>query len=306
MNNTLYKYLLQIQGQTIPYPTAVVVDFRGAKQAGMIYVMLSRAQSIEQIFIMDSLRKEMKGWRPDPSAMEEMESCRTKAINVQNQNTEVDQFKILCLNVYSLKKHFDDVTRTVQAMSSPSAICLQETWLNEGDNVDKYQIQDLKLIVNSKGRGHGVATYFVDTFDVTDSVTTDSCQITKISSNNIDVINVYRSKDCDLEEFKLMIFKMIDANDMFRKVLICGDLNIHYTEETSNSFVKKIVDEYKFEQLVKDPTHDGGNTIDHVYVSPGLQGRVKIEKTCTYYSDHDLLTIQVIEENQVDNMSVSD
>ena len=103
-----------------------------------------------------------------------------------------------------------------------------------------------------------------------------------------------------------MIFKMIDANDMFRKVLICGDLNIHYTEETSNSFVKKIVDEYKFEQLVKDPTHDGGNTIDHVYVSPGLQGRVKIEKTCTYYSDHDLLTIQVIEENQVDNMSVSD
>ena len=92
---------------------------------------------IEQIFIMDSFRKEMKGWRPDPSAMEEMESCRTKAINVQNQNTEVDQLKIICLNVYSLKKHFDDVTRTVQAMSSPSAICLQETWLNEGDNVDK-------------------------------------------------------------------------------------------------------------------------------------------------------------------------
>ena len=152
-----------------------------------------------------------------------------------------------------------------------------------------------------------MATYFVDTFDVTDSVTTDSCQITKISSNNIDVINVYRSKDCDLEEFKLMIFKMIDANDMFRKVLICGDLNIHYTEETSNSFVKKIVDEYKFEQLVTDPTHDGGNTLDHVYVSQALQGRVVVEKTCSYFSDHDLLTIKVIEDKgELVNMSVSE
>ena len=75
----------------------------------MIYVMLSRAQTIEQIFILDSLRREMKGWRPDPSALEEMESSSTKAINtVQNKNTEVHQFKILCLNVYSLKNHFED------------------------------------------------------------------------------------------------------------------------------------------------------------------------------------------------------
>ena len=115
-----------------------------------------------------------------------------------------------------------------------------------------------------------------------------------------------RSKDCDMEEFELMIFKMIDENDMFRKVIICGDLNIHYTEETSNRFVKKIVDKYKFEQLVKDSTHVGGNTIDHVYLSPGLQGRVKVEKTCVYFSDHDLLTIRVLEENEVDEMSVSD
>ena len=48
------------------------------------------------------------------------------------------------------------------------------------------------------------------------------------------------------------------------------------------------------------------NTIDHVYVSQALQGRVVIKKTCIYYSDHDLLTIKIIEENKVDDMSVSD
>ena len=183
----------------------------------------------------------------------------------------------------------------MQAASSPSAICLQETWLEEGSAVDKYQMQDLKLIVNSKGRGRGVATYFDDTFDVTDSVTSPSCQITKISSNEIDVINVYRSSDCNLKEFELMICKMIDGN-LFKKVLICGDLNIHFTKETPNPFIRKIVDEYKFKQLIFDSTHDEGNTIDHVYVSPALQGRVVIEKTCIYYSDHDLLTIKIIED----------
>ena len=271
----------------------------------MIYVMLSRAQTIEQIFIMDSLHKDKRGWRPDPSALEELESSRIKAINTVEE-TEVDELKILCLNVYSLKKHFVDVERIVQAMASlPSAICLQETWLNEGDDVDRFHLQDLKLIVNSKGRGRGVATYFDDTFDVTDSVNTDICQITKISSNDIDVINVYRSKECNVEEFKLMIFKMIDK-DMFRNVLICGDVNVHFKDGTSNSFVRKIIDEYKFEQLVLDATHNGGNTLDHVYVSPALQGRVTVEKACIYYSDHDLLTIKVIGNNKVEEMSVSD
>ena len=89
---------MQIQGQTVPNPTAVVVDFRGANRAAMIYVMLSRAQTIEQIFILDSLRKEMKGWKPDPSALEEFETTKMKAINTAEE-TEVDVIKVLCLNV---------------------------------------------------------------------------------------------------------------------------------------------------------------------------------------------------------------
>ena len=298
--------MLQVQGQTIRNPTPVVVDFYKANTNAMVYVMLSRAQTMEQVHIMGGLYREARGWQPDHSALEELESSKLKAINTVEE-TEVDIITVLCLNVRSLRNHFVDVARTVQAMSMPSAICLQETWLEEGCEVDEYQMQDFNLFVNSKGRGRGIATYFDDTFDVTDSVTSPSCQITKISSSQFDVINVYRSNNCDLKEFELMLFKMMDREDHSKKVLICGDLNIHYTEETSNCFVRKIVDEYKFEQLVMDPTHDEGNTIDHVYVSPALQGRVVIEKTCLYFSDHDLLTIRVTgEESEAEEMSVSD
>ena len=295
-----------MQGQTIRNPTPVVVDFYKANTNAMVYVMLSRAQTIEQVHIMGGLYREARGWQPDHSALEELENSKLKAINTAVE-IEVDIITILCLNVHSLRKHFDDVARTVQAMSMPASICLQETWLDEGSAVDDYQMQDLRLIVNSKGRGRGIATYFDNTFDVMDSVTSPSCQITKMSSSKIDVINVYRSSDCDLKEFEIMIFKMIDGNELFKKVLICGDLNIHYSEGTSNCFVRKLVDEYKFKQIVMAPTHDGGNTIDHVYVSPALQGRVEVEKTCLYFSDHDLLTIKVTkDESVVEEMSVSD
>ena len=123
---------------------------------------------------MDGLYREARGWRPDSSALEELESSKLKAINTAAE-TEVDMIIVMCLNVHSLRKHFNDVARTVQTASSPSAICLQETWLEEGSAVDEYQMQDLKLILNSKGRGRGVATYFDDTFDETDSVTSPSC-----------------------------------------------------------------------------------------------------------------------------------
>ena len=271
--------------------------------------MLSRAQTIEQIHIMGSLYRDVAGWRPDPSALAELESSKINAINTAEEtevDNEVDELRILCLNVNRLRVHFNDVARAVQAASSPAAICLQETWLDEGGDVERYQLQNMKLIVNSQGDGRGLATYFADKFKVADSINTSSCQITRISSNKIDVINIYRSKDCSMEEFAVMLFNIINNMDKSKKLIVCGDFNIKYSEETSNSFVRKIIDEYHYEQLVKVPTHNRGNIIDHVYVSPGLQGRVEVDKTCVYFSDHDLLTIKVSSDDAVDEMSVSD
>ena len=293
-----------MQGQTIPNPTAVVVDFRGSKDSSMIYVMLSRAQTLDQIYIIDSLHESLGGWRPDPTALEEWETSKSRAINTA-EGTDVDEFKLLCLNIFRLKKHFEDIARTVQATSSLSVICLQETWLGDGDNVDMFQLPNMKLNVNSKGSGRGLATYYDDQFEVTDSVGAASCQITKITSHKTEVINVYRSKDCCMKDFISMIFKLIDNTDKSKHLILCGDVNIKYTEETTNIFVRKMIDEYNFKQLVTKPSQDRGNIIDHVYVSPGLQGRVEVDKTCLYYSDHDLLTIKV-KESSNNEMSLSD
>ena len=78
-----------MQGQTIPNPTAVVVDFRGAKDSSMIYVMLSRAQTLDQIYIIDGLYEQLGGWRPDPTALEELE-IDSEFEETENVITDVD------------------------------------------------------------------------------------------------------------------------------------------------------------------------------------------------------------------------
>ena len=67
----------------------------------MVYVMLSRAQTIEQVHILDSLYKEVSGWRPDSSALEELESSKLKAVNT-GKEAEVDIVKVLCGITYIL------------------------------------------------------------------------------------------------------------------------------------------------------------------------------------------------------------
>ena len=47
----------------------------------------------------------------------------------------------------------------------------------------------------------------------------------------------------------------------------------------------------EMKQLVEWPTHSGGRTIDHVYVSKNV--KVNIVRYSPYYSDHDALCIQL-------------
>ena len=56
----------------------------------MVYVMLSRAQTLEQIVILDALYTDQVGWRPHESALEELETSEKEAINVGNiENIEL-------------------------------------------------------------------------------------------------------------------------------------------------------------------------------------------------------------------------
>ena len=268
----------------------MVVDFRGARQPAMVYVMLSRAQTLDQIVILDGLYTDQVGWRPHQSALEELETSEKNAINVgKKENIEL---KILSLNALSLANNFIEISRIIES-SKCDVICLQETWLGEAEDGDAYKIENYELSLNPRGRGRGIATYMGEQFIELFFINNSDCQMTKVGSENIEILNVYRSQEC--QNFEILLKNLIEPT---KKTIVVGDTNLNYQNQTSQKFVKMMTQEFGFQQLVTQPTFDRLPTfypslLDHVYVSSGLRDIVKIEQKCVYFSDHDVILVSL-------------
>ena len=95
----------KVQGQTIKKPISVVIDLYKANKDAQAYVMLSRAECLEQLIILDRLYDE--SWRVSSAALDEVKSMDKKALNMQTDNSY--DFSIVSLNIRSLKKHHIDL-----------------------------------------------------------------------------------------------------------------------------------------------------------------------------------------------------
>ena len=70
--------------------------------------MLSRAQSLSQIYIIDKLFEEK--WHASRSGLKEYTSGVEEAINVDQEKVK-KQFEIVSMNILSLRKHFLDLEK---------------------------------------------------------------------------------------------------------------------------------------------------------------------------------------------------
>ena len=119
-------------------------------------------------------------------------------------------------------------------------------------------------------------------------------QILKCTSLNLDVINVYRSKNKSLKEATELLRGFIDAN---KPTLIVGDFNVCARTNRNNVITHSLIN-LGFVQLAKEATQIEGNTIDHVYwmnVGETWEDPI-IERYSPYFSDHDahLITLTLV------------
>ena len=121
--------------------------------------------------------------------------------------------------------------------------------------------------------------------------------MTKVGSKEIEIINLYRSQEC--QNVETLVKNLIEPT---KKTIVMGDTNINFKHQNNHKFVKMMTEELGFKQLVTQPTFDRlkkgqpmmPSLLDHVYVSSGLRETVKIEKKCVYYSDHDVIILSVL------------
>ena len=143
------------------------------------------------------------------------------------------------------------------------------------------------------GNGKGIATYFKENvFSHQQDVKQSKMQVTKFTSMELDVINVYRSSQGNSLELLNYIEAMITHG---KSTLITGDFNICFLNHSGNRMSKGL-EKVGFIQLIKEATHIRGGHIDHVYWrdDSNVWKDPEIELYSPYYSDHDASCITLV------------
>ena len=235
---------MQLQGSTIKKPNKLVVDLITVREAAKAYVMLSRVQALSQLIILEDVSP-IKMFASE-IALKELD--RMKNLSIKNHPSKT---KIVSCNIRSISKNVDDL------MSSPKVkltevICLQETWLNVGMTED-FEMDGFTNHFNSTGRGKGIATFYKPCYNHVMDVSCEKYQMTKISSDSTDIINIYRSADASTEEFKKHLKQMWDSS---KDTYLVGDFNLCYKSDRNHPILKELSN-FGFEQMIKFPTHIG-------------------------------------------------
>ena len=283
----------RFQGQTVYKPNKTVNDFRTVFQAAQGYVMLSRVETLDQLFILGELPDSK--FYANNHALEEL--ARLERVSV-NRNPPVWQkdfpwsIKISQLNCRSLCLHIYDIKQD-PILAFSDVICLNETWMKDNYVEEKLEIDGLNLHLNSNGAGKGIATYIRDEkMHIRQHITKEKAQISKFSAPEMDLINIYRSEGMDNSVLAGELENIIDTS---RFTVICGDFNLCYIEQRNN-VITKMLESNGFDQLVYEATHLKGGHIDHVYSNHDpKQFNVELGLYSPFYlaSDHDAICITI-------------
>ena len=285
----------KIQGQTIPMPTKAVLDLNSVFDDAQAYVMLSRVQQIEQVFILGELDESKI--RTSRVALHELN--RMKAVSLNTNLTpwlkeEKNSVKVASLNCAGLAPHFIDIQCDKHLMKA-DVIHLSETSIERDDEPD-FSIDGYSSHYISIGNGRGLVTYFKPgVFEYEQEVKETNMQIVKFTSTELDTINVYRSRNGHSVELLNHMLQMLTKD---KPTLITGDFNMCYLTQKNNRMSKGL-ENHSFSQLVKEATHIRGGLIDHAYWrdTDRVWNDPEIQRYSPYYSNHDALCATMMKPN---------
>ena len=265
----------KMQGATVCKPDPLVLDLRHVMEPAQAYVMLSRVQALNQLFIIEKIPKQKIC--PSPVAMQELSRLKLASNNDIELNIRTFTM-ITSLNIRSLLKHINDL-RNDYKMKKSKVICIQETWCSDSYENSHLHIDGFNLHLTNHGNGKGIATYFKDCFMLMDEINDDKFQMAKFSSNYSHVVNIYRSQGADTSSFIENLNRLITNCD---NCYIVGDFNLDFFADV-HPIINWILS-CGFQQLVQHSTHDMGGLLDYAFVKSTKRHDVDLH--WPYYSDH--------------------
>ena len=184
----------KIQGQSILHPTTVAMDLESVFGPAQAYVMLSRVQSIDQLFIVGHLSE--NSLRISSEAIKEFENLEKISWNKNPSpwhKSEENSLKIATLNCAGMLSHLRDIVKDDKILQG-HIVHLLETSLPLDCDVSDININGFEAHFIKAGKGKGLATFLQD--DLEDYFATllkeETMQIGVFEFDQVDVITVYR------------------------------------------------------------------------------------------------------------------
>ena len=273
----------KVQGISIQKGSDVVLHGYPNMPPAMGYVMLSRSEDVNNVHLDHDF--EVMQVRPNKLAL--TENARLAEVSIAHEIDDLE-FEIYFVNVRSLKKHYQDVMCDIFAQRS-SQICLAETWM---DPNEKEPIEWKEKIFSdaSVGSGKGCVVYsdVGTTFNIVKIANPRFQCIFQTVERGYQLVVCYLSSDCPLSDVTEIL--KIHLSTTMPKIIV-GDFNFH--RDKKNTLTKYLEDQ-EFKQIVKEPTHEAGNTLDHCYVSKDIADFVDYELHYPYFTDHCALCINLL------------
>ena len=275
----------KIQGGSIPAPMTVGMDIKSVFEEAQAYVMMSRVQTIEQVFFIEKF-VEKKIYVSTP-ALKETRRLEQNSLNKNRSLWDTgspENLKVASLNCRGLNTNFEDIKADMKLLKA-DVIMLQEISVDpstqENFNIDGFQCQILP-----NGKGKGIALFFRQDIQFNgDIYTASELQLATVDYKGAKLINVYRSSQGSLTELK----KMIDNRVSSGHGVVIGDFNLCARMQKKNQ-VTTHLEKLGFHQKVTEATHIQGRIIDHCYVKESEEFRMKdLTLYSPYYSDHDAI-----------------
>ena len=287
----------KIQGQTVKKPQKVVVDLSSVFQPAMAYVMLSRVESINQLYILEKFKEEKL--YASQVAIDELKKMNKRSVNENTSNwlnSPKVRTRISILNAGSLRTQHLHLLMDETIMKS-DIIGLPESWIYDEETTTNLEIEGFVSHQNAIGRGRGITVYYKQSkFRHLQDIKEDRIQLTKLAGKNIELIIVYKApsgKDSDLARYLGMVINFKKAT------LVCGDFNLCFIDNAKNKATGYLL-ENKFKQLIHEATHIGGGHIDHAYLRSEDNLDVRTELYSPYFTakDHDAILISLKEDKE--------
>ena len=227
--------------------------------------------------------------RCNEKAMEEtirLDEKSEKLIMTESEFFQNASLLIGYVNVRSLGAHWKHVQKDFEMMQC-DVLGFGETWLEKGQSVDHIPFFGHYL---NAGKGKGLSSFTKLQPTSTEQILKEKYSLMKLVIDNKIIIFMYISQHppycCCIKD----IDSLIESSSM--PTILLGDVNFDYSLRSHP--IKDFLLLKKFTQLIKDPTHDEGGLIDHVYVNDAMMLLdVNIFKKPVCYSDHDEIFVRI-------------